>query len=343
MSSPARNVNALVISLALLIGPIFVSGAAEQVEKHKNRDDDPVKLEATLVQVPVVVRGSGGMYITNLKPEEFVIYEDGVRQKIEFFGSVDEPFSVVLALDSSGSTSDRLREIKAAANAFIENLRPHDRVMVLSFNDSVEVHCGLTSDRAVLYEAVEAIKVGEYTQVYEAIYTAVWEELEGVEGRKAVIVFTDGIDTASSEITRDDTLDAVVESEDIIVYPIRYSTRLDVERKLESRRVNAASKSEALVANVAIDRLRELDRVYRRADEYLYELAESSGGKVERADTIRDLGGAFARITDELRHQYLLGYYTSDDRKPDEMRKIKVEVLRPGAKIRARPGFRSRS
>jgi Ca-activated chloride channel family protein len=339
MFSLVRKV--LVALLALMSMQAFEVGARGQVEKQK--EDPPVKLKATLVQVPVIVKGGGGMYVTDLRPEEFVIYEDGIKQRLEFFGSVDEPFSVVLALDSSGSTSDQLGEIKAAANAFIENLRPHDRVMVLSFNDSVEVHCNLTNNRAELRDAIGAIRVGEYTQVYEAIYTAVWEKLDGVEGRKAVIVFTDGIDTASSEITKDDTLDAVVESEDVIVYPIRYSTRADVERRLVSRRINVTGGGELLASNVSVDKLRELDRLYRSADEYLHELAERSGGKVERADTIRDLRSAFAKIADELRHQYLLGYYTSDDQKQDSVRRIKVEVLRPGAKVRARPGFRSAS
>ncbi len=159
-----------------------------------------------------MVSERGGRYVSDMTRDEFSIFEDGVKQNIDVFGSVEEPFSVALLLDSSGSTQATLDQIKSAAMAFLGNLRPHDRVMVVSFNDSVEVLSELTNDTARLGAAVQSIKPGEYTQVYEAVYTAVWEKLRDIPGRKAVIVFSDGIDTASSEISLEDTLDAVIET-----------------------------------------------------------------------------------------------------------------------------------
>lgn len=225
--------------------------------------------------------------------------------------------------------------------AFVGNLRPHDRVMIASFNDSVEVLSELTNDTAKLNAAIRSIKSGEFTQVYEAVYTAVWERLRDVQGRKAVIVFSDGVDTASSEISLEDTLDAVIECEDIIVYPVRYATREDVERKMEARfRITAASDT-AEPANAKLEKSRrELDRVYRGADEYLQQLADMSGGIVERADRLGDLKAAFGRIAEELRHQYLLGYYPTNKHKDDTTRRISVRVTRPGVKVRARPAYR---
>src|SRR6266550_1390603 len=218
------------VVVALLVLPI--GAQQERSQKPVPQDEEPIKLHTTLVQVPVVVSERGGRYVSDLTRNDFTIVEDGVKQNIELFGSVEEPFSVALLLDSSGSTESALDQIKSAAMAFISNLRPHDRVMVVSFNDSVEVLCELTNDITRLNAAVRSIKAGAFTQVYEAVYTAVWERLHDLPGRKAVIVFSDGIDTASSEISAEDTLDAVIESEDIIVYPIRYSTREDVERKM---------------------------------------------------------------------------------------------------------------
>src|SRR5215467_2923920 len=228
--------------------------------------DEPIKLKTTLVQVPVVVSDQG-RYVTDLRREDFALLEDGVQQPIEFFKSIDEPFTVALLLDSSGSTSDQLNQIKAAAQAFIDNLRDRDRVMVMSFDDSVHIQCGLTGDRSTLRRAVESISAGEYTQVYEAVYTAVWEKLRRIEGRKAVIVFTDGIDTASSEIDEEDTLDAVVDSENILVYPIRYSTRGDVERRM-ARTASSSSRSTGVMKPIKSEEERRLalDRVYREAD-----------------------------------------------------------------------------
>jgi len=324
--------------LALTVLPI---GAQQQQNKRPlPQDDEPIKLNTTLVQVPVVVSERGGRYVSDLTKDEFSIFEDGIKQNIELFGSVEEPFSVALLLDSSGSTEGALDQIKSAASAFIANLRPHDRVMIVSFNDSVQVLSDLTNDTSRLESAIRSIKSGSFTQVYEAVYTAVWETLRDVPGRKAVIVFSDGIDTASSEIELEDTLDAVIECEDIIVYPIRYATRDDVERKMETRiRTVSAANPGAIPEKIEQSR-RDLDRAYRGADEYLQQLADMSGGIVERADKLGDLKSALGRIAEELRHQYLLGYYPTNRQKDDKSRRITVRVTRPGVAVRARPAYR---
>ena len=325
--------HAVRLTVPLLVASLF--GSAPSVtgsfQDPNRRDDAPLRLETTLVQVPVIASSPGGRYITDLTRNEFTIFENGVKQEIEFFKSVEEPFNVALVLDSSGSTVSQLDYIKECATAFVESLRPNDRVMVISFDDSVHVLCDLTSDRDRLRNSIAAIKSGEYTQVYEAVYTAVWERLEDVEGRKAVILFTDGIDNASSEIESEDTLDAVAETEDVIVYPIRYSTRADVEAKM-AKRVGPEHAEESR---------KELDREYRKADEYLQQLADLSGGTVQRADQLGDIKAAFAHVAEELRHQYLLGYYPSDLKKSDVERKISVRTSRAGAILRARPGYKS--
>ncbi len=325
-------------AFALMVLP---ASAQQQRQRPVPQEDEPIKLHTTLVQVPVIVSERGGRYVSDLSREEFAVFEDGVQQNIELFGSVEEPFSVALLLDSSGSTEGALEQIKSAAMAFLSNLRPHDRVMVVSFNDSVEVLSELTNDTARLGTAVRSIKSGEFTQVYEAVYTAVWERLRDIPGRKAVIVFSDGIDTASSEISLEDTLDAVIESEDIIVYPIRYATREDVERKMETRVRASLNSSGSAAVSAKLDLLRrELDRAYRSADEYLQQLAEMSGGIVERADKLGDLKSALGRIAEELRHQYLLGYYPTNKQRDDKSRRIAVRVTRQGLIVRARPAYR---
>jgi Ca-activated chloride channel homolog len=300
-------------------------------QKENQQDQETIKLKSTLVQIPVVVSDRGGRYITDLSVKDFQLFEDGKEQEISFFGSIEEPFNVALLLDSSGSTIEKLETIKVAAMAFIESLRPHDKVMVLSFNDSVHIQCELTGDRDTLKRAVRAIRPGEFTQVFEAVYTAVWEKLSKLEGRKAVILFTDGIDTASSEIEAEDTLDAVIESEDVIVYPIRYGTRKDVEKRLlQSGKYTSAQLSQ---------KQEELDKAYTEANNYLNKLAEYSGGIVESADELGDLTKAFRSIANELRQQYLIGYYPVDLTASDNERKIKVKVKRENSRVRTRPGI----
>jgi Ca-activated chloride channel homolog len=306
---------------------IYVSGQ----QKENQQDQELIKLKSTLVQIPVVVSDKGGRYLTDLTVKDFQLFEDGKVQEISFFGSIEEPFHVALVLDSSGSTVEKLETIKEAAFAFIESLRPHDKVMVISFNDSVHIHCELTGDRDALKRAVRAIRPGEFTQVFEAVYTAVWEKLSKLEGRKAVILFTDGIDTASSEIEAEDTLDAVIESEDVIVYPIRYGTRKDVEKRLlQSGKYTAAQIAQ---------KQEELSKAYSEANDYLTRLAQYSGGIVESADELGDLTKAFRNIANELRQQYLIGYYPSDVTASDNERKLKVKVKRENSKVRSRPGY----
>lgn len=339
--SPLDGWRSLAIGVLSALLITSIDARQERGQKPTSQDEEPVKLHTTLVQVPVVVSERGGRYVSDLNRDEFAIFEDGVRQNLELFGSVEEPFSVALLLDSSGSTEAALEQIKSAALAFIGNLRPQDRVMVVSFNDSVEVLSELTSNTAKLAAAVRSIKAGQFTQVYEAVYTAVWERMREIPGRKAVIVFTDGIDTASSEISEEDTLDAVIESEDIIVYPIRYATRQDVEQKMEARlRTSISSNGAGAVSEKLEQSRRELDRTYRGADEYLQQLAEMSGGVLERADRLGDLNTALGKIAEELRHQYLLGYYPTNRQKDDRSRKISVRVTRPGLLVRARPAYR---
>jgi Ca-activated chloride channel family protein len=287
-------------------------------------------LGATLVQVPVTVREIGGRYLIDLKKEDFKLFEDGVEHGIEFFGAVDEPFSVVLLIDSSGSTALQLEIIKAAAIAFLKEVRDQDQVAVISFNDSVTLLSGLTKNGELLRDAIQAIKPGEYTQVYEAVYTAVWEKLEGVEGRKAVIIFSDGIDTGSTEINEEDTLDAIIESEDVLVYPIRYNTKKDVMKRLET-------KWAVLEESERLGKTNELDSRYKKADTYLNELARLSGGVVEYADQLNDLKPALMRIARELRQQYLVGYYIADVKDGRRERRISVMVNRVGSIVRTRP------
>jgi Ca-activated chloride channel homolog len=318
-----------VVYLSLLFSSVI---SVNPHQKESREHQETIKLKSTLVQVPVVVSDKGGRYITDLTIKDFQLYEDKVEQEISFFGSIEEPFNVALVLDSSGSTVEKLEAIKQAALAFIDNLRPLDKVMVISFSDSVQIQCEMTGDRNHLKRAVLAIRPGEYTQVFEAVYTAVWEKLSDVKGRKAVILFTDGIDTASSEIEEEDTLDAVIDSEDVIVYPIRYGTRNDVEKRM--------LLSDKYTADQIREKQRELDKTYRDADEYLQKLAEYSGGVLERADELGELGKAFNKIATELRQQYLIGYYPSDLTASDNERKIKILVKKKnGIKVRARPSY----
>jgi Ca-activated chloride channel family protein len=329
-----------ITALLLICLPSAASVAPAQETGAPPAEGQAVELHATLVEVPTVVSAPGGRYVTDLVESDFTVYEDGVPQEIALFAAVDEPFSVALVLDCSGSARAQLDRIKAAAHAFVDQLRPSDRVAVITFDDEVRVMCGLTNDRTVLRRAVDAIVPGAYTQVYEAVHTVAADVLRGVEGRKAAILFTDGVDTASAIADFDDSLNEIVAGR-ILVYPIRYATRGDVERRLglSSASAEPGVRPRRIVAGD--ERGRAIEQAYTTADEYLAALARDTGGVVHRADTLDELPEALRRIAAELRHQYLLGYYPTDATVDQRSRRITVRVTRPGLTVRARESYRA--
>ncbi|HEX8491283.1 MAG TPA: VWA domain-containing protein [Pyrinomonadaceae bacterium] len=197
--------------------------AADQQE-----DTETVKVETNLVTIPVIVSDRGDKYVADLRQDEFSIYEDGVQQKVAYFDTVTAPFHVVLMLDTSASTQDKLNQIQRAAIEFTEQLQPADRVKVISFDDQIRELSDFSSDRAVLQWAIKSTRPGLGTKLYDAVNLAI-NKLQSVKGRKAIVIFTDGVDLYSDRATYEQNRKALQES-GIIVYPIRYDTREDVER-----------------------------------------------------------------------------------------------------------------
>ena len=397
----------------------------EDVPANDQQDVETVRVETNLVTVPVIVSDRGDIYLPDLKQEDFTIFEDGVKQDISFFETVTAPFHVVLLLDTSASTQDKLRMIQQAAITFTEQLQQADRVKVISFDDRVRDLCNFTSDRAVLQWAIRDTQPGKGTKLYDAMAAGI-KAFRGIKGRKAIVIFTDGVDSYSDRETYDKNV-RLLEEAGIIVYPIRYDTRADVEdlvrrQQQQGQMVDLATILGAklpggggtsgrttpttfpggttvpsgggggigttfprLPGGVTVTRRRndrndpyppgdprnndptttdpsgtrrddptypsrtanddnisrELDMMYKTADAYLAELAEKTGGRLQRADTLGLLPRAFGQIAAELRTQYALGYYPQKPEHDGKYRKIKVATTRKGAVVRARPGYRA--
>ncbi len=202
---------------------------AEPAEQQKpdQKDADAVKLGTTLVTVPVIASDRNGIYIPDLRKDELTVSEDGVKQELVFFATVKEPFHVVLMIDTSASTQEKLGQIQRAAVAFVEQLQPADRVKVISFDDDIRDLNDFTSDRSVLKRAIQQTRPGKGTRLYDAFRVAL-QNLSNEDGRKAIVRFTDGVDWHSLSTTDVDNLRALEES-GVIVYPIRYETRAETE------------------------------------------------------------------------------------------------------------------
>jgi hypothetical protein len=191
------------------------------------QDIEVQKIDTNLVTVPVVATSINGLYIGDLRKEEFTISEDGVTHDIAFFGKISMPFHVILMLDTSASTKDTLRQIQNAAFAFVQQLQPADRVKVITFDDQIRDLNDFTSNRETLRAAINSAHSGSGTKLYDAFELAM-NSVRRIEGRKAIVIFTDAVDWHSDNATFQSTL-RNLDEEGVIVYPIRYETRATTE------------------------------------------------------------------------------------------------------------------
>lgn len=423
-------------------------------------DSEVERVETDLVTVPVVVSDRNNVYVPDMRQEEFEVFENGFKQNLVFFASASAPFHVVLMLDTSASTQEKIGLIQRAAVAFVEQLQPGDKVKVVSFDDKVRSLSDFTNDRAALAAAVRRTQPGKGTKLYDAMALALGS-LRRVEGRRAVVIFTDGVDWHSERAEHEGTL-RMLEESGVVVYPIRFDTRAETEalarrQAREGQRpdiptvtgggstrpttpttlpgeegiplpedINSGrgggrgprgstpttvpggqvpfpggSSGGGPLGGVVVERRRDdvddrrrpndpnarrpgdpwpgeddtnrgadarypgqrrtdparrtrdieydddsiarmLKLAYSKADSYLEDLAQKSGGSLYRADTLASLPDAFARIAAELRTQYSLGYYPTNRMRDGRFRKIQVKSTRKNVALRARPGYRTR-
>lgn len=357
---PSRNLfNALWLSV-LLCTALY----------GQDRSDDVIRVETSLVNIPVIVSDRDNRYIPGLNQAHFRVFQDGIEQKIEVFSNDDAPMNIVLALDTSRSTEKVLGKIKKAAKEFVKDLDANDRCMVMSFDNDVEVLSDLTSDRKALEKAINRAKVGDDfgTVLQDAVYELVNNQFRSVKGRKAIILLTDGKD-AGSLITKARLFDKVIES-DTVIYPIFYETGGTMRRAArESNRPNKyifggrggrrggagrfpggrfprdpfpddrGQRNRPGLPRGAVVRP-NAEAKDRLATAFLERLAELTGGHFYN-ETKADLGDAFRQIADEMKRQYLIGFYPAAESPGASVHKIKVQVDREGAVVRSKGAYRT--
>ena len=182
-----------------------------------------LRISATLVNVPVLVTDREGRYILDLKQADFRVFEDGVEQTVAHFSNVDQPLKIVLLLDTSGSTEPFLDQIKASARSFVQQLRPADTVKPVYFHGEIKPLAVVrNADPATLSESIDEMKAGHWrmgTRLYDAVDFGL-QDLKRQNGRKAVILFTDGENTWG-KTTMKATLHEAEES-DVVFYTVQY-------------------------------------------------------------------------------------------------------------------------
>ena len=302
----------------------------------KKPEDEIIKIDTDLVTTPVSVMDRNGRFISGLKKKDFKIYENGVLQEITYFQSEETPFTVILMIDTSPSTKYAIDEIHYAALTFVNQLRPADQVMVIAFDQRTKVLCEPTSDKKILYGAIYKANFGSGTSLYDAVDAVIDLEMVNTPGRKAVVLFTDGVDTTSRRASYQSTV-AGVEEIDALFYTIRYDTQ-DQMRGGGSAPI-AALPGVVFPPGVSVRMRGSSDTEYTRGKTYLETLATNSGGRSFEADTLTNLEASFAGVAEELRRRYSVGYYANTERVPGERKSIKIQVARPGSVVRGKNNY----
>lgn len=338
----------------------------------RGQQDEPVRLKADLVSVAASVKDGNGRIIKSLKAEDFIISEDGARQQIAHFAATEEPFTLMLLLDISGSTREEVALIKRAAKKFLEEIRPDDRAGVIIFSREVEMIAELTDPRdrvAAEIDRVESPQGSEThkftsktgTSFYDALLLAIEESpLKQIEGRKAIVCMSDGVDSTSLKLYRD--IQPLAEKSEAALYFLQLNTEEATLQGLLKPRSDPGylnfSESqvnryfdefdpdapERAVPRHAISPVmrREMNAgLYELARRQMREMSERTGGRVYPVFTLMDLVGVYKQVADDLRSQYQIGYYPTNDKRDGRWREIRVEVRFKGASVRARSGYRA--
>lgn len=322
--------------------PVVAPAARETVVGD---DEEVLKVETNLVTIPVSVFDRNGRYLPSLQKSDFKIFEDGKEQEVAYFGTSEQPVTVVLVLDTSPSTELKIEQIQDAAVSFINQLKPNDKVMVIEFDANMHVLSELTNDKYKLARAVRKADFGDGTSLYDTVENIITRRLSRIEGRKAVVLFTDGVDTTSSRADYYSTL-RVSEESDAPFYTVYYNTYADNSYgggggvmtstlpPIFGGRFpfpNGGMGGRSSRGTSARD--------YAEGKRYLEELTAKSGGRMFSTETNYSLEDAFSGIAEELRRQYSIGYYPSEAGQAGQRRQIKVRVNRPSAIVKARDSY----
>ena len=283
--------------------------------------EDVIRVDTNLVTVPVTVFDRDGRYVTKLKKEDFELFEDGVRQEIRHFRPVEERISVLLLLDVSSSMGFDINSVADAANRFIRKLRPTDQLSAAAFSDYYDKLFGFTPVKEVLREKRLQLLVNgppPQTMVYDAVETALGK-MKKVEGRKAIVLLSDGIGTGYSASAKSNLRDA--EEQEALIYSFNFDSNSHYPIRLKGESENRAKERHARA---------ELARAYMRS------LASKTGGRYFDIKKIEDLDSVFDQVADELGRQYSLAYEPIRDGQAGERRRIVIKVNQPDAAVRSR-------
>ncbi len=282
--------------------------AAFALAQSDGDGQDPIRVEVEVVNILVSVHEEkSGIFIRDLSPADFEVYEDGVRQEItNFVEETDLPLAIALCIDTSSSVRIKLRFEKEAATDFLFSvMTPRDRTLLLEFDTAATLLHDFTSNTNRLTREIERLRAGGGTSLYDAIYLVSEQKLKNVEGRKVLVILSDGADQTSIS-TYEDALREVFQAE-AAVYAIS-TTRFGAD-------------------------------VDHEGDNALRQLADETGGRAYFPYTTGELSKAFKAINEELRNQYSVSYVPRNKKADGTFRKVRVKVRHPNKILFYRKGY----
>jgi Ca-activated chloride channel family protein len=318
-------------AILLVSGALAQSGRKPSTSPNNVNGDDPIKLRADEVLLNVSVYDSFGKQAIDLKKEDFVIAEDMQRQDISSFQVGIVPVNVAMLLDASGSIIGEINSLKESAMSLLSALDEKDKVSVIEFHTNNELLQDWTSNAEDVRHAISwRYKPGmvrtnsgntQYgsTALYDSIYLAAEEQLSKVEGRKAIILLTDGDDT-SSKVTFKQALAAVIKT-GAVIYVIS-----------KAQQILKAMNSTLFRNGAAVQRLENAERV-------MTELCKKTGGQIYSPLKDEEMKDVYAKIARELKNQYIITYVPKNDKRDGSLRSIKVFLSRGGYTVRARDSY----
>jgi Ca-activated chloride channel homolog len=304
------------------------------------QDDDPVRVDSSLVRVNVGVVDDRGKSISTLDKSNFTIYEDGVKQDILRFEAAPAPFSVVMMLDMSGSTKSFRQNIQMAAARFLDALGPDDRLAVIEFYSKVNLLNDFTTDRRTAFHSITVANGAGDTDLYKGLMVAL-DKLANEKGRrKAIVVLTDGVDTDAQDLDRK-VLAGL--TDDQIPSAIKPETNEILRRVLDRSDAHGVTIYPLALptgdpARLADPTPRQI-AMYTAARARLKLIADRTGGTLNAIRRLEDMGTLYALVAADLRTLYTIEYQPANEKRDGKWRAIKVDVDRRDLIPRARQGY----
>lgn len=335
------------VLLLLLFGALSASVSAQskiptptptpKQDEQEIDPDDVISVNTTEVLLPVTVRDSAGILVSNLTRKDFRIFEDGVEQPLSDLSLRQVPVDVALIVDASSSVAGNLDDFRKAAEGFASHLAVEDRVSLIQFDDRVVLLQDWTGSLVQLRRALKRIVPGMFTRFHDAMLLASRDQVSRGNARHAIIVLTDGIDSGRGS-TFDAALRAALQSQ-TTVYVVS-NTQIERTRKQEElSALLSGSDSTVRFNQLRIDDLRLGLAALSDSERNLHELTAATGGRLYIPTTFNDLERTYAEVADELRHQYTLYYSPLNTRRDGQFRRLRAETTNPTHQVSARIGY----